>query len=71
MIKVGQVFKYDKDETSRIVITLKSLSGVTIICNDGSAGSEIKEKHILENWTLVKDFPTWIDAINSKEFKGE
>lgn len=43
-IRVGQVFKYDKDETSRIVITLKSLSGVTIICNDGSAGSEIKDK---------------------------
>lgn len=70
-IRVGQVFKKDRDEKYRLVISLKSLSGVTIICNDGSACGEIKEGHLLEDWTLIAEYPTWIDAINSKEFKGE
>lgn len=70
-IRVGQVFKKDRDENIRLVISMISCSGVTIICNDGSACGEIRKSYILEDWTLIAEYPTWIDAINSPEFKGK
>ena len=69
MIKVGQIYK-DEDDF-RLVITLSSPVDVYGIYTNGSTfhssrkySKELQKKKFAE-------YPTWKEAVNSKEFNNE
>ena len=78
MIKVGQVYKVNEDYTSdNLVFIITRIGNETVyfVSNIGYATgrdkilleNDIKDKYI----KLVAEYPTWQEAVNSKEFKGE
>ena len=76
MIKVGQIYgnediiyiitytvpRYDKDG-----FIIKKYQA---ICSDGFCFEELSEDEILGD-KLIAEYPTWQEAVNSPEFKGE
>ena len=67
-IKVGQVWKNDYE---RIVITHKhkALNVFCYIDNKGVTVYEDDACFIRRNYTLLAEYPTWQEAINSEEFR--
>lgn len=77
MIKVGQIYKF-KDETSiDIVVVTKEYPPTKdfnfyrydLILQDGEAWEWARKNDIQKSMVLVAEYPTWQEAVNSKEFK--
>lgn len=66
MIKVGQIYK--DEDNFRLVITLYSPLDVYGIYNNGSCYYSIKKDFKNYNFELIAEYPTWQEAVNSKEF---
>ena len=68
MIKVGQI---RKDRFGLYVVTNFDVEDYrfTIIYQDGVVGNWSEEP--LKDDKLVAEYPTWQEAVNSPEFKGE
>lgn len=81
MIKVGQVYEFkekDKSGIDRIVVTKVypptkdfKFYRYDLILQDGEAWEWARYNDIQKYMVLVAEYPTWIEAINSKEFKEE
>lgn len=75
MIKVGQIYK-ERVGNENFVITREYETSLRIkrydlIYQSGVVGDYQYENQVLSNTTLVAEYPTWQEAVNSKEFKGE
>ena len=73
MIKVGQIYKYTAEPSIRFVVTaaFDENTRFDYIQNDGVVFSYEKGKYLLDRTELIAEYPTWIEAINSKEFENE
>ena len=69
MIKAGQIFE-DADNF-RFVITLYSPVDIYIIYNNGSCCNFSRKDFNYLDYKFIKEYPTWQEAVNSKEFKDE
>ena len=73
MIKVGQIYKekelpyWRKHECNIFVISLIDFTAC-IIYKDGTVERGIGIKWIKEYCTFITEYPTWHEAVNSKEF---
>ena len=74
MIKVGQIYKTDVTETI-FVITYICGDYAYFVTNVGYADERKKslvEQDVKSNFAkLIAEYPTWREAVNSPEFKGE
>ena len=70
MIKVGQVYKYTAEPSKRFVVTaaFDENTRFDYILNDGVVFSYEKGKYLLDGTELITQYPTWQEAVNSKEF---
>lgn len=70
MIKVGQIYrnKYKYLKNIKIVITQENLAGFNIIYTDGSVQKSVKVDEFDDIFELITEYPTWQEAVNSKEF---
>ena len=71
MIKVGQIYIKDK-QILCVTSILGSISG--LLCNTIDIKGFIYRnfcKDFEKDWKLIAEYPTWNEAVNSKEFKGE
>lgn len=71
MVKPGQIYESKLMEKIKIVITRKSLAGFGMLFQDGSMRKGVDELYIKSRWKLVAEYPTWQDAVNSKEFRND
>lgn len=75
MIKVGQIYM-DNEGYMLFVITKEYINPqggkktYDWIYQTGMTADYISEKKLLSGATLIAEYPTWQEAINSKEFKG-
>lgn len=60
----GQIYKFGKD---LYVVTFNDGFDICVIYKDGYASDELLEDFDLGD--LVAEYPTWQEAVNSKEFK--
>lgn len=69
MIKPGQIYK--SPNGYKVLITLVDSQTVCNISNDGSCSVWNRElgNFIAEEAFLIAEYPTWQEAVNSKEFK--
>ena len=73
MIKVGQIYKqkekpdWRKDEAAIFSITFVGFY-ISIIDTDG-VSSIVSRDWVEGDCELVAEYPTWQEAVNSKEFK--
>lgn len=78
MIKVGQIYKVNEDYTSDncvFIITLIKDEDAYFVSKTGYAKErhkilleeDIKNKYV----KLIAEYPTWQEAIDSKEFKND
>ena len=72
-IKVGQVYKYTAEPSTRFVVTaaFDENTRFDYILNDGVVFSYEKGKDLLDGTELIAEYSTWIEAVNSKEFKND
>lgn len=73
VIKVGQIYK-THDGIMVITQINKHINSLRYdyIYNDGMTLSYMREDEVLSPGTeLIAEYPTWQEAVNSKEFKGE
>lgn len=69
-IKVGQIYKQKNNEI--FIVTLIQDGDVFLIYDDGYNASypiEAVNSPIVFN-KLIAEYPTWQEAVNSKEFRG-
>ena len=79
MIKVGQIRKPKKeywkttyDSELKIVISkIEEDDYCDIIYEDGGVCNSAPIVFVEDKTELVAEYPTWQEAVNSKEFKGE
>ncbi len=64
MIKVGQIYKTD-DQI--VVVSFYRKGQIGIIYNDGYVINIFNDT--ISNSELIAEYPTWEEAVNSKEFK--
>lgn len=72
MIKVGQIYGYVDDYSQieyRICVTCVLRFTAFGISSSGVIYD--KGKSFYEDLPLIAEYPTWQDAVNSSEFKGE
>ena len=73
MIKVGQVYNSDEGiyTISHTWLNVAEDENMTyVIYNDGT--SEVWSFVFIEKYSkLIAEYPTWQEAVNSKEFRGE
>ena len=69
MIKVGQIYKTDQAE--HFVVTYIGVYTVTLIFEDGYVIHKENRDWITKCNKLIAKYPTWQEAVNSKEFNGE
>ncbi len=69
MIKVGQI--YEDVDNFRFVITLYSPVDMYIIYNNGGSCNLIRKNFNSLNYKFIKEYPTWQEAVNSKEFNND
>jgi len=62
--KAGQIYKKGSD---MYVVTFNDGFDICVIYKDGFASDEILEDFNLGE--LIAEYPTWQEAVNSKEFK--
>lgn len=73
MIKVGQIYKekelpyWRKHECNVFVISSIDYT-VCVIYTDGTVSRGVGIRWIEECCILLKEYPTWQEAVNSKEF---
>lgn len=66
MVEVGQVYYYKKADSS-FVITFTDEDGCAWITDEGKVG--VDTKYWVEKYCELKaQYPTWLEAVNSKEF---
>lgn len=71
MIKVGQVYKSSLTDTIRVVTSI-GYDTVSTIDTYGDCEEWIYDNLVkCCNWELIAEYPTWQQAVNSPEFKGE
>lgn len=76
MIKAGQIYKekelpyWRKHECNVFVISSIDFTAC-IIYKDGTVYRGIGIKWIKEDCKLIAEYPTWQEAVNSKEFRDE
>ena len=73
MIKVGQIYKekelpYLRKHESNIFVISSIDFTACIIYKDGTVYRGIGIKWIKEDCKLITEYPTWQEAVNSKEF---
>lgn len=68
MIKVGQIYKTPSG--SRYIITYMGIYNIYLLYNDGYS-MEYSLSSMKNNYDdkLIAEYPTWQEAVNSKEFK--
>lgn len=78
VIKVGQIWDKNKSDTfkGKVCVTniYKYENGtleVDYITNSGICFSHDDEYFLKLNRKCIAEYPTWQEAVNSKEFKGE
>lgn len=64
MIKVGQIYKTDEQI---VVVSFYRKGQIGIIYNDGYVINIFNDT--ISNSELIAEYPTWQEAVNSKEFK--
>lgn len=71
MIKVGQIYNQWNDEI--FVVTLIDNGAYSVIYKDGfTVTYDDKELDFLFNKSeLIAEYPTWQEAVNSKEFRND
>ena len=69
MIKVGQIYKQPNDNL--FVVSYTNENEYHILYSDGYTASYYYETSCISFDTLIAEYPTWQEAVNSKEFKGE
>lgn len=70
MIKAGQIYK-ERGTQNIWVITKYRGKECNMICQDGEVTYGYIPHFFWEKLELVAEYPTWVEAINSPEFKGE
>lgn len=77
-VKVGQIrkptkeFKDDPLGNTKIVISkIEDDCWCSIIFEDGGVTENSPDFIIEKKTELIAEYPTWQEAVNSKEFKGE
>ena len=75
MIKVGQIYK-DNNGDENFVITMEyetplGIKKYDLIYQSGVVGDYQSEQQVLLYTTLIAEYPTWQEAVNSKEFKND
>jgi len=73
MIKVGQIYK-ENDYNVNFVITKEyenpqGKKRYDLLYQSGMVGDYQSEHQVLSHTILIAEYPTWEEAINSKEFK--
>lgn len=80
MIKVGQIRKPKKeynnkapDSVLKIVISSTTDDGdfCSLIYENGNCLEEVPSIFVEEKTEIVAEYPTWQEAVNSKEFRDE
>ena len=66
MIKVGQIYKTDGEI---VVVSFYRKGQIGIIYNDGYVINIFND--LISNSELIAEYPTWQEAIDSEEFRGE
>lgn len=66
-IKVGQMYR--SCITNTIYVVSNMINGISVIFSDGSCGRTLER--LIREADLIAEYPTWQEAVNSKEFKGE
>lgn len=68
-VKVGQI-REERNQKTKFVITYSDEKSVHCIDNEGICYSSIFSHELIEEISnIVAEYPTWLEAINSKEFK--
>ena len=69
MIKVGQIYK--APSCSRYIITYMGTYNIYLLYDDGYS-MEYSLSSMKNNYDdkLIAEYPTWQEAVNSKEFKN-
>ena len=70
MIKVGQIYK--KPSGPKYIITYMGTYNIYLLYNDGYS-MEYSLSSMKNNYDdkLIAEYPTWQEAVNSKEFEEE
>lgn len=68
MFSVGQIY-YSKKFNLNLTITKVYNAKLDAICNDGSVLSNIAINDSFLDWVLLANYNSWLDAVNSIEFK--
>lgn len=69
-IKVGQIYKTELH--SRYIVTYMGMYNVYLLYDTGySMEYSISSMNNNYNGKLIAEYPTWQEAVNSPEFKGE
>lgn len=75
MIKVGQIYKENETNLSFVITreytNPQGKKKYDWIYNSGMVGDYQSEHQVLSHTTLITEYPTWQEAVNSKEFKTE
>ncbi|MCM1497328.1 MAG: hypothetical protein NC124_02570 [Clostridium sp.] len=71
MIKVGQIFKNKNNNLLFIVTRINQNGNADILYITG-----VGDCHSMDCWfeteaELIAEYPTWQEAVNSEEFKGD
>ena len=69
MMKVGQI--YENADNFRFVVTLNLPVDIYIIYNNGSCCNLSRKDFNSLDFKFIKEYPTWQEAVNSKEFRDE
>lgn len=70
-IKVGQIYRCKYSSNIKVVITQENLGGFNIIYTDGSVQKSVKAFEFDSIWIFETEYPTWQEAVNSKEFNDD
>ena len=73
MIKVGQIYKEigtsNKWVVTRVITRYNDVE-CNMICQDGEATGGFVPYFFWEKLELIAEYPTWQEAVNSKEFNN-
>mgnify|MGYP004540714547 CR=1 FL=1 len=67
MIKVGQIY-FQRRIEKKLVITIVDDVDCSWVTSEGKVDTD-KQKWIENSCILKAEYPTWQEAVNSKEFK--
>ena len=70
-IKVGQIYSH-RHAGEKIIICITKIKNngmIYAIRNNGNIGNRFHSQFY--NYELIAEFDSWIEAVNSPEFKGE